>query len=254
MLVKLIFTVAIVVALLYGLRWFQRTPSAQVAKTLRGGVLALVAVVLVFLVATGRLHWLFGFIAAALPFLQRALALLRTYRNVKSTWSQAAGLGRGNAQGSGAANTAAQTSSIRTQHLHMSLDHATGALDGKVLTGRFHGSQLAELDLEALLELLAECEASDNDSAMLLQTYLDRRFGPQWQQHRTATSGAGSRAGGSGSMTREEAYEILGLKPGAAADAIRDAHRRLMLKLHPDRGGSNYLAAKINQAKDLLLE
>ncbi|HUR42475.1 MAG TPA: DnaJ domain-containing protein [Aestuariivirga sp.] len=55
-------------------------------------------------------------------------------------------------------------------------------------------------------------------------------------------------------MTREEAYAVLGLRPGASLDDIRAAHRRLMKDFHPDKGGSDYLAVKINQAKDLLFQ
>jgi len=57
----------------------------------------------------------------------------------------------------------------------------------------------------------------------------------------------------SSTMSREEALKVLGLGPGASQDDIREAHRRLILQNHPDRGGSDYLASKINEAKDVLL-
>ena len=57
----------------------------------------------------------------------------------------------------------------------------------------------------------------------------------------------------SGKMTVEEAREVLGVKPSASREEIIQAHKRMMQKVHPDRGGSDYLAAQINQAKDTLL-
>jgi hypothetical protein len=135
----------------------------------------------------------------------------------------------------------------------MTLAHDSGDLDGVVRDGRFRGRRLGELSDIELGELLAECRLDDDESARLLEAYLDRAR-PDWR----AWSGAAGATDGvsptpSTAMTREEAYRILGLSPGADEKAIRDAHRRLMVKLHPDQGGSDYLAAKINQAKDLLL-
>jgi hypothetical protein len=145
-------------------------------------------------------------------------------------------------------------SRIDTKYLSLALDHATGALDGEVLAGRHRGRRVVELTLAQLLEVRAECLVDDPDGVTLIEAYLDRVHGSDWR-----TKGAGEQSTGdqgpprSATMTRDEAYEILGLAAGASEAEIREAHHRLMMKLHPDHGGSNYLAAKINQAKDLLL-
>lgn len=149
--------------------------------------------------------------------------------------------------------TPGATSSVRSAMIAMTLDHATGAMHGEVLAGIFAGRDLDELDQEQLGQVLAECAASDQDGARLLEAYLDRRF-PSWREHADAHAhpGPGVKRQ-STAMTEEEAHEILGLKPGADVDAIRRAHRTLMKRLHPDQGGSTYLAARVNQAKDILL-
>ena len=61
------------------------------------------------------------------------------------------------------------------------------------------------------------------------------------------------RSGSSGNMSRSEALAVLGLREGCTSDDIREAHRRMMKSAHPDAGGSDYLAAKVNEAKDVLL-
>jgi DnaJ-domain-containing protein 1 len=128
-------------------------------------------------------------------------------------------------------------------------------MDGKVLHGQFAGKLLSELPLAQLMEVWKECRAQDVQSARLLEAYLDRAA-PDWRGA-AGQSGASGRGSGAaptnGRMTPDEAYEVLGLSPGAGAPEVRRAHRELMKKLHPDRGGSTYLAAKINQAKDVLL-
>ena len=112
--------------------------------------------------------------------------------------------------------------------------------------------EIRGLTPEQLLELLSEC-ATDPQSANLLEAYLDREHGPEWREAEPAGAQRPDPVR-DGQMSRVEAYEILGLQPGAEKQEILAAHRRLMQKLHPDRGGSTYLAAKINKAKELLLE
>ncbi len=143
-------------------------------------------------------------------------------------------------------------STVRSAALEMELDHDTGGLEGLVLAGRFEGRVLGEMDQNELLALRLDL-APDPESLQLLETYLDGRF-PAWRQDADADVGdrqAGAPA--SGPMTEKEAYQILGLEPGAGAADIRKAHRRLMQRLHPDLGGSSFLAARINEAKDFLL-
>jgi DnaJ-domain-containing protein 1 len=132
----------------------------------------------------------------------------------------------------------------------MSLDHDSGALSGQIIDGPNAGRSLDAFDLP---QLIAMMPAFDAESVALLESYLDRRF-PAWRHHAQGDA-AGRQRGpaATGKMTDEEAYQILGLQPGAGRDDISRAHRALMKKLHPDQGGSTYLAARVNEAKDTLL-
>ncbi len=143
-------------------------------------------------------------------------------------------------------------SGVRSDYLAMELDHGSGAMKGEVLKGAFAGRELDALTEDELRDLYDEVLA-DPDSLALLEAYLDRRV-PGWREdaERDGAAGAGSPAD-AGAMTDQEAYEILGLAPGAGDAEIRAAHRRLMKGVHPDQGGSTFLAGKINQAKDRLL-
>ncbi len=205
----------------------------------------IVGAMLVYLGVTGRLNWLFAllgvvlpFLARILPWISRSLGLASLYRRLRTS----TGLG-------GAAQPATgQQSTLDTRFFAMTLDHDSGAMNGLVLQGQFTGQQLSQLDLRQLQQLFSECR-SDTDSINVLTAYLDRHY-PDWQTQFSDSQPSTN----SPEMDEARAYEILGLQPGATRDMVIDAHRRLMQKFHPDRGGPNYLAAQINLAKDLLLE
>jgi len=138
-------------------------------------------------------------------------------------------------------------STVRTTYLEMSLDHATGAMSGRMLKGRYAGRALSDFTAAERLDCLAELRANDSQGAQLFEAYFDRTS-PGWQ------AGAGDKRGSSRGMGLDEAYLVLGLNPGATRDEIQAAHRNLMKRYHPDQGGSTYIAAKVNEAKDILLK
>ena len=144
---------------------------------------------------------------------------------------------------------AGRQSQVRTDMLEMTLDHDTGEMDGVVRSGPFAGRSLSQLAPTELGSLLDEARRRDTQAAQLLEAYIAR-------SGQGTAGGAGQGSGGrsSGPMTLEEAYAVLGLQPGATRDDILQAHRALMKKYHPDQGGTTYLAAKINEAKDVLLQ
>lgn len=240
----LVLGLAIVIGLVLLVRGFRGLDRRHAMVVLRGLVVVLVAgAIAVFALERGV-----GEIIAAAMFL---LPLLLRWRGI-ARWLRNLG---GPSPG--------QSSGVETRYLRMSLDHDSGVLDGVVLTGPFRGRRLAEMSRAELLGLLTECRVEDEPSASILEAYLDRVHGGWRESDRDRAGGAG--AGGSerasagtawsgGAMSREEAAEILGVRPDAPAAAIKAAHHKLMLKVHPDQGGSNYLAAKINQAKDVLMQ
>jgi hypothetical protein len=147
---------------------------------------------------------------------------------------------------------AGQRSRVATSLIAMELDHDSGQMDGEVLAGGFKGRKLSSLSLTEAQSLHAQCAGVADQSRALFEAWIHRSH-PEWRAQWNAGTGGGSQAGASPKMTRAEALAILGLKEGAGADEIRAAHRRLMTAAHPDLGGSDYLAAKINEAKEYLL-
>lgn len=226
--------IALVFALLLG-RWMASAPAATVARTLRWTLGIVVGFALLFLAWAGR----YQLAAVILPFLIPALLRWRSM----SRW-------RRNVHGP----TPGQISTINTPFLRMTLDHDSGNLDGEVVAGCFVGRRLRDMSLADLLQLYGECVADDS-SRRILEAYLDRHHGAAWRAggERREQSAGGAGTGSGGAMTRDEAYAILGLQRGADEQAVKNAHRQLMARFHPDRGGSDYLAALINHARDMLL-
>jgi len=229
-------------ALLAG-KWFVNAdPKAiiRAAKVMGFGLLVSMGV---FMMVTGRF-------STGLPLAILSLALLRRWRLPNLRFP-----GGGSARPS-----PGQASEVETVWLKMRLQHDSGAMGGVVRKGPWAGMELSALSLEQLVALLGDCWADDPQSAQLLETYLDRAIGPDWRERAQAGGSAGGSAGGartaeagSGRMSREEAREVLGVGAAATPEEVKEAYRRLMQKMHPDQGGSTYLAAKINQARDVLL-
>lgn len=221
----LLLGLALLGAVLLIARWYSRSNPRQVAVVLRTTLVLLLAGLGLYLLVVGR-----AAVAALFPLL--AVALVKAWPTLSARW-RARSEGRRYGAESG----------VRTAWLAMTLDHASGAAEGEVLQGPFAGRRLAELTVAELLSL-REALLADAQSLSLLEAWLDRER-PDWRVARPSSGG--------GVMTREEALEVLGLQAGATPEEIKAAHHRLMLKLHPDQGGSTWMAAKLNQARDLLL-
>ena len=226
-----VFGILVLVLLLWALNGFAKADPKMLARVLRpaGGIAAL---------AIAALLGVRGHLEVALPLGLAGLGMLG--------WGPLASAGLFQRTH----RTPGQVSRVRSAFVEMELDHDSGAMRGRILSGRHQGQELDALEVSVLLGLLAEI---DPESRALLAAYLDRRD-PGWREH--AQDDATARQSGpvrGSKMTEEEAYQILGVPPGASAEEIGRAHRTLMKKLHPDQGGSTYLAAQINEAKEILL-
>jgi len=238
-----ILLLAVLVTVLVFFSWYKRAPKAQ-RKRITNRILIVTGVgVLLALILTGRLNPIFALVAAAVPLVYRALSLLQLFQGVKGASNAFKGA-RGPSQG--------QKSEVETRYLRMTLNHDTGEMDGDILEGKHQGKRLSDLGFSDLLNLLQECRREDAQSAAVLEAFLDRNFADEWRDSETERGRSGVE--GDGKMSQEEAREILGVGADATREQIIEAHRHLMQKLHPDRGGSTYLAAKINEAKRVLLK
>ncbi len=240
----LLLGLAVLVVGLLVARGFTRANPTVMARQLRfmGGVLMLAIAAVLMLRGQSGLGIMLGFVGWGLLMGRGVLP-----------W--------GSDGWGGGSPSPGQASRIMTEHLDMEMDHETGAIRGQVRKGRYAGREIDMLAPAELADLWQDYSFADPTSAQVIEAYLDRRH-PSWRDDLSRAagddgdgSGAQSRraTAGSGRMTRAEALEILGLEEDADADAVRSAHRDLMKRMHPDRGGSTYLAAKINEAKAVLI-
>jgi len=234
----LIIGIALLGGLLLAARAFVNADPARLGRTVgwfaMGLGLAGAGALIIGLMASERLGPALAVAGGLAPLVLRGRTLWRRYHG-------------------GASTAGGKVSEVETELLRMKLDHDTGAMSGQVRRGPYAGRRIEDLDQGELIVLWRQCVAEDESGARLLESYLDR-LRPDWRQ---AGAGGGTAGGGAGAagdvMTREQAYAILDLEPGASDEQIKDAHRRLMMKLHPDHGGSTFLAAQINRAKEFLL-
>ncbi len=219
------------ILVLWALNVAAKVDPRVVARLLKGGGGLLALALAIFLGLRGEL-------AVAVPLGAFGLGLLGWMPFGPAGFSARTGKSSGGA------------SRVRSAFLEMELDHDSGTMRGRIVSGRYKGEDLDAIEVSKLAALLPEI---DDESRALLMAYLHRRS-PGWSENAQGDAAAGRGAvGGSGKMTEKEAYQILGVQPGASAEEVTRAHRNLMKKLHPDQGGSTYLAARVNEAKEMLL-
>ena len=237
--------IVLLIAVYFILRWFVDANPAEIVKALKIiGIGAIIAVAAFFLV-TGKVAYALMALPVLLPWILRIRRAATTAKNFSRAWSGMSGAGTG------------QSSRVTARYLDMTLNHDTGELDGQIREGRHAGAWLDDLGTPDLISLLSEFMQQDSESAQLLEAYLDRNRDGWREDAENAGAefgGSGQASANAGPMTRDEAFAILGLAPDADEVTIREAYRRLISTMHPDHGGSDYLAAKINQAKDVLLD
>ncbi len=239
-----IFGLALLIALLLLSRWYVTADPKTLMKGLKWLGFTVVVVVVAWLALTGKLWAAVAALPAILAWFLRMFTGLR-YAQMFARLFGLGGGGKGWQTPGGNPGSPGQGSDVRTRFVEMHLDHASGNMSGQVLDGQFTGRSLDSLSSDELLRFFTEVQV-DPDSARIVESYMDRRD-PSWRTQ------AQSASPDTGNMSREEALKILGLSEGASADDIKAAHRRLMSNLHPDKGGSDYLAQQINRAKDILM-
>jgi hypothetical protein len=243
--------IASLVGLLLLIRWYAYAEPQAVLRIGKTVLVVVGAAIVVGLAVTGRLGGAIVLATVLAPLIMSAVRTARQARN----YARMSGM------------PGAGTSRVETPFLRMALDMESGDLDGEVIDGPFAGRRLSTMSQADLRTLWTACRAADPPSARILEAYLDRHH-DGWRDDAAFAANDGGRAGegaggegegarsdtAAGVLSREQAYRVLGLEPGANDEAVRNAHHRLITLLHPDRGGSSVLAAQVNRARDVLLK
>lgn len=238
MLARILLIAAVLVGLYFLIRHVRRFPTAT-PRILRTAAVAGVAGLLLLLIARGGAE-------IAVPLLTVLAPLLIRWLNARPLPS----LTR---SGSGSSAGNSDQSTVTTRFLRMTLNHETGIMSGVVLTGSWVGKSLSELEMEDVLGLWRECQI-DPQSVAVLESYLDRQGPSSWRDTLREAGQTSSGVDHPAGLGLSEAYQMLGLQPGASREEIQAAYRRLIQRLHPDHGGSAYLASCLNRARELLLD
>lgn len=244
MLPLLVLAIFSLVGLYFVARWFVSAQPAQVFRALRWTGAILLVVGLIAIALSGRWNFIWALLFPALPWLMRLRAINTMRKNARGP-------------------RAGQSSRVETRFLRMELDHDTGDMDGEVREGPLAGRMLSALKLGEMIELWRLCAVEDEQSRSVLESYMDRNH-PDWRDVAGGDAASGARGSGAGSgggaspwtqtgMSEAEAREVLGVAEDASESDIEAAYRSEMKRAHPDQGGSDWMAAKVNQAKDTLL-
>lgn len=224
MLIKLIFAAVILFFLFKWIHKFKKTPQDQQKQKLFQLFLIGVAVAILFGVVTGKMHWFGAVIAGALPFLRNGLGLIMRFAPllIRSTGGKAR---------------------FNTEHLNVEIDLNNKSVTGVVTKGLHEGKQIQQLTPQELDELLEYYQSRDKKSVFFIKAVKKGFTAQNDPPPQTFID-----------PDRQEALQILGLSDNPSKEEIIKAHRKLINKLHPDRGGNDFLASRVNQARDTLLK
>ena len=227
--------------------WLKTTGSNTNSRGLYIAGITLV-VSLIVLMASGRMHWIPAAGALMLPLFARVVSLIRTASVISNLFGSFTNFRANNLMNDVKFGTQPKPNDTKTEtkELAMQLDHVSGEISGRIKIEPYMNRSLASL---SDTELINFCSiVKDPESQQLMKAYIER-----YHPNITVGQKDSDTEQTQNDITKSRAFEILGIEPGASRDEIIEAHRRLIQRLHPDRGGSDYIAAEINEAKRILL-